>query len=182
MLSDHGFFIEDNMKNDTTVEILRPTLTLTVVALVAAFLLSHIYKNTSKVIDARKLEKQTRAVQDVLPGYSNIVEEKADVDGKVVTYWIGTRNKEGEIEKAYAMLASESGYSGKIDTMAGFDGNLKILGIVILHQTETPGLGTRVNEVADNTTIIDLMVGRSRKSKTPQKPWFQEQFTGLSMH
>jgi Na+-translocating ferredoxin:NAD+ oxidoreductase RnfG subunit len=65
--------------------------------------------------------------------------------------------------------------------MVGFDSNLKVLGIIILHQTETPGLGTRVLEVADDTTIIDLITGRGRKSETPQRPWFKEQFVGLSM-
>ena len=80
------------------------------------------------------------------------------------------------------MFVSEPGYSGNIDTIVGFDDKLKILGIVILHQTETPGLGTRCLEVADDTTIIDVIIGRDKKSKTPLKPWFQEQFVGLSMN
>ena len=171
------------MENNSTVKIIGPSLFLTGIALIAAFLLSHVNKNTSKVINERKIENQRQAVQDVLPGFSNIIEEEANVDGKVFNYWVGTReNSEEEIERAYAILASEPGYSGNIDTMVGFDENFKVLRIVILHQTETPGLGTRCMEVADDTTIANLITGKRKKSATPKKPWFQEQFTGLSMN
>jgi len=184
--------------NELKTQVFIPALILAVVGFTAAFLLSHVYKNTSKVIDARKLEKQQQAVQSVLSGYFNIIEEKATVDGKIINYWVGTRElqnedmedteftkreneSEGKIEKAYAMLASEPGYSGNITTMVGFNDKFKILEIVILHQTETPGLGTICVEVADDKTLVDVITGNKKESKI-QRPWFQEQFVGLSMN
>jgi len=186
--------------NELKAQVVIPALILAVVGFVAAFSLSHVYKNTSKVIDERKLEKQQQAIQSVLSGYSNIVEEKATIDGKAVTYWVGTReikiedvedaetagnegkeNKESRIEKAYAILASEPGYSGNITTMVGFSDEFKILEIVILHQTETPGLGTICVEVADDKTLVDVVTGKKKEPKI-QRPWFQEQFVGLSMN
>jgi RnfABCDGE-type electron transport complex G subunit len=189
-------------RNDLKNKVLKPALILAAIALISAFLLSHINKNTSKVIGARKLEKQKEAVKNVLSGYSNIIEEKAIVDGKTVNYWVGTKeikdnqnnenkdnkesnenkeNKENKIEKAYAMLASEPGYGGNIDTMVGFNEEFKVLEIIILHQTETPGLGTVCVEAADDTTLADVITGKKKESKI-QRPWFQEQFAGLSMN
>ena len=180
-------------KEELKAKVLKPALILAAVALISAFLLSHVNRSTSKVIKARQLEKQTQAVKSVLFGYSNIIEEKAIVDGETVNYWVGSREIkdkknedqeneviESKIEKAYAMLASEPGYSGNINTMVGFNSELKVLEIVILHQTETPGLGTVCVEVADDTTLADIVTGKKKESKI-KRPWFQEQFVGLSM-
>ena len=62
--------------------------------------------------------------------------------------------------------AGESqGYSSKIKVMVGIDPNLeKILGINILAQNETPGLGTKMTEIESTTTLWSLVYGRELKS------------------
>ena len=60
----------------------------------------------------------------------------------------------------YAFIAQGRGYSSKIKTMVGVDTTGSITGTSILHQLETPGLGTKIEEIKYGE----------------DKPWFQVQF------
>jgi electron transport complex protein RnfG len=59
-------------------------------------------------------------------------------------------------------MALGQGYSSTIRTVVGVDREMSITGIKVAFQQETPGLGTRVEEV-------------KRGQKTS---WFQDQFKG----
>ena len=74
-----------------------------------------------------------------------------------------------------------SGYSGLVKTMVGIDENGIILGISILRQSETPGLGARSVEIATKETFFGYLFGESSPTEDESiAPWFQEQFTGLN--
>jgi electron transport complex protein RnfG len=60
----------------------------------------------------------------------------------------------------YAFVAKGKGYSSEIETMVGVDTTGAVTGTSILHQVETPGLGTKIEEVKHGE----------------EKPWFQRQF------
>ena len=67
--------------------------------------------------------------------------------------------------------------------MVGVDENGKVLGLSIISQSETPGLGDRCVEVADRETLWDHI----RDGIPPRDfgdetriPWFQNQFKGLN--
>ncbi|RPH99985.1 MAG: FMN-binding protein, partial [Calditrichaeota bacterium] len=47
----------------------------------------------------------------------------------------------------YAFVSAGRGYSSTIETMVGVDTSGAIIGIRVLRQVETPGLGTRVEEI-----------------------------------
>lgn len=74
-----------------------------------------------------------------------------------------------------AFIAKGKGYSGNIETMVGMSPDATITAIKVLSQSETPGLGSRINEIKDPTTIFDLFKGKHPDSSL--KPWFQEQFS-----
>jgi electron transport complex protein RnfG len=166
----------------TVGTIMRSTLVLAAVAFVSSYVLSHLDKQTRPEIEKYEKEKRERALPLVLPGYE-IGEKRTDkIDGKEFNYWIGVKTVD-EIEvKGYAFLTASPGYSGDVESMVGIDDKGMVLGISILRQTETPGLGARCQEVASKDTFWSWIAGRS-KDKEDEKtvPWFQEQFTGLSL-
>ncbi|MFH1941555.1 MAG: FMN-binding protein, partial [bacterium] len=58
--------------------------------------------------------------------------------------------------------AESRGYSSTIQTLVGVDSTCKILSVRVLYQQETPGLGTRIEEIRSGDTT----------------PWWQNQFLG----
>lgn len=169
----------------TTRQIIQGTIIIAIIAFIAAFSLSHINDITSPVIKAQQKEKEENALSVVLPGYT--IQDKISVplDEKDFTYWTAQKRENGMIYKAFAFITSHPGYSGDIRIMVGVNRKDEILGLSILSQTETPGLGARCTEVATTETFFGHIIGafsdEESKSKDdePSRPWFQKQFAGL---
>ncbi|MDA3900471.1 MAG: FMN-binding protein [Spirochaetes bacterium] len=158
-------------------EIGKSTTILAVVTLIASLLLASIYALTKDRIAFLESEKEKNALAVVLPGFT-IVETRTKDDSS--QYWVAEKkSKNGETIKGYAFISEASGYSGTIRCMIGVDHSLTILGISILQQTETPGLGARSVEIASKYTFWDVITG-SAKDEGEQLPWFQKQFQQLS--
>ena len=62
----------------------------------------------------------------------------------------------------YAFVAKGKGYSSTIETMVGVDTTGTITGLTVLYQLETPGLGTKIEEIKYGEN----------------KPWFLVPFVG----
>lgn len=164
--------------------ILKPAVILTLIAFIGAFALSHIYKVTKPYILKQDLEKQEKALSAVLPGYSINIDDKiiTKIDGEDFAYWTGEKNDETgkEMLKGYAFICEKAGYSGPVRSMVGIDDKGIILGISIIQQSETPGLGARSTEIASQMTFMEFITGsRSSDDNGEIAPWFQEQFKGL---
>ncbi|MDR3236896.1 MAG: FMN-binding protein [Spirochaetia bacterium] len=161
--------------------IIKPSLILTVTAFVAAFALSHVNKITAPAIARQTADREREALSVVLPGFA-AGNEKTDGSGdNAFRYWEGEKNVDDAAVKAYAFITSSPGYSGDVKSMVGVDSEGKILGIYIIEQSETPGLGARAAEIASSRTIWDIgkiLSGKLKEEKT--HPWFQRQFAGLS--
>ena len=142
---------------------------LGLVCLVSAGLLSLVYAKTQPLVKAQREKEANEAMYYVLPEASSF--DKAE-NGN---YYIG-KDKQGNII-GYAFKTKEKGYSSEIVLMVGVDKSLKITGIKVLSQNETPGLGTRIVEVKASSTIWDKVKG-SAKSETNNIPWFLQQFIG----
>lgn len=161
--------------------IIKSTIILAVVTFAASFVLSHVNRITYPNILKQEREKQERALSVVLPGYSNIEKKKTLIDNKVYIYWTGDKIEEGKTAKGFAFISGSSGYSGLVQSMVGIDENGIILGLSILQQTETPGLGARSVEVATSETFLGYIFGSEASTKDESiAPWFQEQFKGLN--
>ena len=92
---------------------------------------------------------------------------------------------EGDALIGYAALGEAQGYSSTIKVIVGLDPELKeVLGIKVLFQQETPGLGTRIIEVATTKTLWNMFFGE--KAAVPEEvsltPWFQEQFRDKALN
>jgi electron transport complex protein RnfG len=158
-------------------EIIKYCLVLGVITAVAGFFLGVVYSYTKERIELQEREIILKAVKDVLAGMDveEVVQE--GVTQKKTKYWVGKVN--GEI-KGYAFMVSKFGYSDDIRTIVGLNKEGEIMGIEITYQLETPGLGSRIVEVPSSDYIWEIF--RKRKGEKEEiKPWFQEQFIGLTI-
>jgi electron transport complex protein RnfG len=159
--------------------ILKSTFILALIAFIASYALSHVNKITEPEILRQEKEKQQNALTSVLPGYSVKDEKTVQVQGEDFTYWTGEKEEGESPLTGYAFVTEKSGYSGIVKTMVGVDDKGRILGVSILQQSETPGLGARSVEIASTNTFWQVLFGSSEKNEETARPWFQEQFTGL---
>ena len=160
--------------------ILRSTLILGLTSFIATFALSHIKAITYPVIQKQERQKQENALALVLPGYTIGEERSVAVNGGSFTYWTAEKTDGPATMKAYAFIAEKPGYSGAIRTMVGVDDTGTVLGISIIRQSETPGLGARVLEAASRNTFFQVVTGRAHETGEEPSPWFQEQFRGVN--
>jgi electron transport complex protein RnfG len=156
--------------------ILRLSIVLTIVTLVAAFVLAEIYSVTKPQIELQKLAKTREALHFVLSDAQHIsaVTRKAPVrDGDGVTlyekeeimFYQAFADPDSQQLMGYAFKADGNGYSSLIETMVGIDTAGVIQNIKIISQKETPGLGALAED-------SDPFTG---------KKWSTQQFIGKIM-
>jgi len=139
--------------------IVRLGLILMLIAGVAAGGLSLLNNTTAPIIAENKAKQQKEAREEVARSVGAVDFEEVKVDDDF-SYYIA-KNKDGE-NVGYVCLALGKGYSSTIETVSGFDSNWDITGLKVTFQQETPGLGTKCEEV----------------KKGENEPWFLKQFKG----
>ncbi len=148
-------------------------LSLSIVCFLAGLTLGGVYKLTKDKIEKQQAEEEIRALKEILGSVKISKKKYLKTKDLKIEYWEAYKN--GEIY-AYAIKGKNHGYSSDIVFIVAVDKNGKILGLKILSQNETPGLGTRITEVASR----EYLFGSSKKSSKTEKPWFQKQFEGLN--
>jgi electron transport complex protein RnfG len=132
--------------------IIRLSIVLAIVTLVAAFVLAEIYSVTKPKIELQKLAKTEEALKFVLPTANIIVPNTnkipvKDSKGKilyekdVIDYYTAYGDADTTGIIGFAFKAQGNGYSSIIETMVGIDTTGHIKNIKIIAQKETPGLG-----------------------------------------
>ncbi len=156
-----------------TNEFLQFSLSLGLIVGLATAGLSNVHIKTRDAIAQQERKKMTDVLGFVLPNASTfaVVCAPAPID----TYWVG-KNKKGGVEGA-AFRVRGRGYSSDLVSVVGVDTAGKIIRMRILSESETPGLGTRVEERASRSSLWNP----GKKSADGGVPWFQEQFCGLAV-
>jgi Na+-translocating ferredoxin:NAD+ oxidoreductase subunit G len=151
-------------------EIFRYGLVLTIVCLAAGGMLAGVNRLTNPRILIQAEEERNDSLKEVLSLADSF---EAVKEGDATLYYKAYDKDKNLIGVAF--MASAKGYSSTIETMVGMLKDGTINAIKILQQNETPGLGTRIQEVKDDTTIFDALCGKN--SIASKIPWFQQQFT-----
>lgn len=123
-------------------EILRPTLTLFVICLVAALALGFSNLATAEKIAENERATLNEAMKQVLPAenYDEVTLSESSAD----TALYKAMGKDGNLA-GYTALCTETGYGGKIKVMVGIDKDMTVTKIqIITADDETPGLGQNV--------------------------------------
>lgn len=145
------------MKKESTLKmILRLSLTLLVITGVMAVLLAGVNTVTAPRIAEANAQKTQKAISEVLPDAAEAqeLEHFSDETGTVRTVYASP--------SGYAVLVAPTGFNGEISMMVGVDHEGKVLGVSIIANTETAGLGA---------------VAAAQTSKGEA---FRDQFTGKS--
>lgn len=120
--------------------LLNMVLSLTIIALVAAAALGGMYLLTKEPIEKAKQEKQTAAINSVLPQIDGIRLAEPEVQEGYTIY----RAYVGDSLAGAAVETSSNGFGGVIRLMVGFDTEGNIVNYEVLEHAETPGLGSHM--------------------------------------
>ncbi len=120
------------LKKSDIPSIIKISLTLFIITALAAAILAGVNGVTAPQIAKNELEKQSAAMKKVVPGAENF--EKTENE----EIFIG---KKGEEILGYAVISESQGYGGVISMVVGVDPKGTVLGIDIVSQSETAGLG-----------------------------------------
>ena len=118
------------------LKILKLAVTLMVFCILSAGSLAYVFMFTGPKIEANAKAAFERSLQEVLPGAETF--QSAGPAGKVFQGAAGGKSV------GTAVLVAPRGYSGSIKMLVGVDADLKVTGIKVLDQRETPGLGTNI--------------------------------------
>ena len=119
--------------NESIVKyVLRLAGTLLIICMVVAAILAGVNSVTAPAIAQLNYEKTQAAIQAVLPGGGDEIDFTDDT-GLVSVVYKG--------EAGYAVQVAPGGFDGPITMMVGVDFEGNILGISVIKQTETAGLG-----------------------------------------
>ncbi len=130
---------------------------------ISASSLAGIYSITKPRIELKKQQEIENALSLAIPTADKDV-IKPVYDDETIVYYTGYTTPDTSEIAGYAFVAYGPGYSSTIETMVGVDQAGKIIGLKVLSQTETPGLGTKVEEIKYGD----------------DDPWFSRQFIGKS--
>ena len=197
----------------------RYPLILGVVCLAAGLALAITFNLTIDRIEDKNDQKRAAAIvtaffdaQPQTNTWNNVKEFDAQTHQRVQqrrkgqqTYLVAYRDDAQTDVLGYAAEGSFQGYSSKIVALVGVeplpdaqDGDYRILGVRIIHQNETPGLGSQSNQVFSDETIWswasslltgdedgEAVVPTDRQQQAlgqdvvlMPRPAFEQQFTG----
>ena len=153
-------------------------LVLLCVCIAAGVALAAAFSLTYDTIRSKEQEKETRAI---VSAFWNVetpqgvqwkqYDEKTAGDD---TIYVGYRDAAKTDLLGYAALGEAEGYSSTIKMMVGAkpfgNGRYKILGVKIISQQETPGLGARVNDVFTSDTLWSVLDSTLSGKKVQAEP------------
>ncbi|MCF7873665.1 MAG: RnfABCDGE type electron transport complex subunit G [Candidatus Omnitrophica bacterium] len=144
-------------------EVVKISTTLTLICLICAFLLALAYDTAEGKIEANKKKAIQDSINKLAPETTK--QDKIKIGNK--TLWKLYQDNE---LAGYATIASGQSYSGEIKMMVVIDLALeKIKGIEIIESSETPGLGSKIQEKYFKDQFKNLNV-KKPISYTKEKP------------
>ncbi len=123
-------------------EILIPTLTLLIIALVTSVLLVATDGLTKDKIAALQEQANREARQAVLPEADDFIERGLIVGDLEYTFF------EAANGAGYVFSTEAKGYGGAVVVMTGITADGQVAGVKITEQNETPGLGQKALDVS----------------------------------
>ncbi len=120
-------------------ENLRMVVVLTCITLLSGLILTATYEVTAPLIEAQQEAALAQAVENVLGQVTDL--EQEIIDEK--EYFLARKND----YRVAALVTSARGYGGPVDVMVGVNVSTEeIMEIKVVDHTETPGLGTVIEE------------------------------------
>jgi electron transport complex protein RnfG len=154
-------------------DIIKLAVVLTIISLAAALAIAVTNSKTKDKIALQQQISEQSALRQILPENAIITEKKGACPSCPQQYWVS----ESGAETIYALKIKSRGYAGNITYVVSINSEGSILGMNILDQSETPGLGSRVQESISTKYIWNGLLGK----KDAGLKWFTEQFEGINL-
>lgn len=158
-------------------------LNLIIIGALSGAVLSGVFTAADPMIKANKERELREAVFFVLPGATDFVKFEKTVGPEKLVVYKGI-NERGE-PVGLAFKADGNGFQANIGLMVGLDLDyLRLKGIEVLDQLETPGLGDRIRDESFKDQFKGLEV-KPRieyiKYRKPEKPNQIQAITGATI-
>ena len=129
-------------------------IVLIIVGVMSSLVLAASYTFTKPRIEQHKLEELQQSILVVLPDATTYEEVSS---GELQVYHGLTENNESA---GYAVIAEGSGFQGKIKMIVGINAAKDtVLGMRVLEQVETPGLGAKIAEETEKEDFFEQFAG-----------------------
>ena len=126
--------------------ILKPALSLFLIAAITTALLGFVYRLTLEPIENQHRQTKEITMREIMAGASSFRELEVSKTGSIVRVFEGLN---GGNTEGYIIELSANGYSGTIEMMVGISkAENEITGMRILRHSETPGLGAQAVRAA----------------------------------
>lgn len=136
---------------------------LTIICIFAGGVLAAVNRYTSEPVSMAKAALLEKAIKEVTPPYDNYPLKEAykavTPDGDSLTIYPAVKN--GKQVGVAVESNSKNGFSGNIRILVGFDNEGKIVNYSVLQHTETPGLGSKMQEWFRTEKNNQNIIGRS---------------------
>ena len=144
-------------------EMIKPSLTLLAFCIVLGFCLSVVNFMTKDTIEQRRIEELNKQINQVLTGMDEF--EEVDVStvqtsDKDILKAVHKGLKSGTAS-GYVFEMAPNGYGGKMTVMVGVDIEGNVTGVVLGDNNETPGLGTKAQDLSFTQQFIGIQKGTS---------------------
>ncbi|MCX6338896.1 MAG: RnfABCDGE type electron transport complex subunit G [Candidatus Aureabacteria bacterium] len=164
-------------------DVLKLTVLLTVVCLLNGLALGLVYEVTRGAIAKTAARTVAESLKLVVPQADRFSEKKECplAGGRAIAYR-EAYSRSGELI-GYALASERQGYQSVLKVLVGINPQGVIQGVKVLEQAETPGLGSRIDELKVSETIwtcIANLFNKKNAGAADQRPWFQEQYRGLA--
>ncbi|RKY36334.1 MAG: hypothetical protein DRP78_03925 [Candidatus Omnitrophota bacterium] len=117
------------------------TGTLLVMSFVCALILAGIYKKTAPVIAMQKQIILDQSLKSVLSADHYKYQQKEGI----MPYYEAFDKQDKLL--GWCLQLTSSGYGGQMQLLVGIDTEKAITGVKVLEHKETPGLGSKINEL-----------------------------------
>lgn len=149
------------------MKILKNTLILCLITLLAGGLLAVVYEITKVPIAAAELEAENAAYREVCSAYQYVdLEGEFDLpEGFTVGAVKKALDSKGKLV-GYVVKVSGKGYGGEMQVVIGTSVDLTITGVKILSHAETPGLGANATLPAFTNQFKGIAGGKVSYTKS----------------
>ncbi len=142
-------------------------LSLTVICVVASAVLASVNQLTAGPIAASKTASLEVAVKEVVPAFNNKPTEESYMastsDGDSLRIY--PAKKDGELVGVAVESNTHNGFNGEIQIVVGFDVNGKLINYSVQQHSETPGLGSKMQEWFRTDKNNQSVIGRTLTSE-----------------
>lgn len=159
--------------------IFKLSLSLGLVCLLAATILSVTDKLTEEPRKKIRARMQQKALKSVLPDFDNdpLGNSTVITVGKIkCTFYPATKN--GRLIGYAAKTYSNQGYGGRLSIMTGLKPDGTIIRTLITKHQETPGLGTQVTDRKQQRSVWPSETDNQKDSPVPPNSYL-DQYNGL---